>query len=85
MNRILAVDVGTQSLRACVFSRDLNMVERHQERYAPQVKAKTWVEIDADVLWKTFLKACGQLREPKEVEGISFSTLSQIQSRSMSQ
>lgn len=51
------------------------MVERHQERYAPQVKAKNWVEIDAEVLWNAFMKACGQLREPKEVGGISFSTL----------
>lgn len=75
MNRILAVDVGTQSLRACVFDRDFTVLEKKQISYAPQVKGKNWVEIDAEVLWNAFIKACSQLRVAKEVEGISFSTL----------
>ena len=75
MNRILAIDVGTQSLRACVFKRDFSALEKQQISYAPQVKAKNWVEINAEVLWNAFIKACGQLRAAKEVEGISFSTL----------
>ena len=75
MNRILAVDVGTQSLRVCVFDHDLNILEKHQVPYAPQVRARNWVEIDAEVLWNAFIKTCGQLRAPEETEGISFSTL----------
>jgi len=75
VNRILAIDAGTQSLRACVFDRDLAMLEVQRVSYDPRVKAKTWVEIDAEVLWDAFIKACGQLTEAKEVEGISFSTL----------
>ena len=75
MNRILAIDVGTQSLRASVFDRDLIPLEKQQISYTPQVKAKNWVEIDAEVLWNAFIKACNQLSTAKEVEGISFSTL----------
>ena len=75
MDRILAIDAGTQSLRACVFDRDFNTLEKQQVSYAPQVKAKNWVEIDAEVLWNAFVKACSQLRTAKEVEAISFSTL----------
>ncbi len=75
INRILAIDVGTQSLRACVFDRDLSTLEKQQISYAPQVKRKTWVEIDAEVLWNAFVKACTRLRAAKEVEGVSFSTL----------
>lgn len=75
MNRILAIDAGTQSLRACVFDRDFSTLEKQQVSYAPEVKAKNWVEIDAEVLWNAFVKACSQLRAAKEVEAISFSTL----------
>jgi len=75
MDRILAIDAGTQSLRACVFDRDFNTLEKQQVSYVPQVKAKNWVEIDAEVLWNAFVKACSQLRTAKGVEAISFSTL----------
>ncbi len=76
MDRILAIDVGTQSLKACVVDRHLVTLERKQVFYEPQVKRKTWVEIDAEVLWKAFIDACHQLKMAKEVEAISFSTLS---------
>jgi len=75
VNRILAIDAGTQSLRTCILDHDLTTLEKEQVSYTPQVKAKTWVEIDAEVLWDAFVKACGPLRGAKEVEGISFSTL----------
>jgi len=75
VNRILAVDVGTQSLRACIVDRDLITLEKQQISYVPQVKAKNRVEIDADVLWKAFTNACVQLKHGKGMEAISFSTL----------
>jgi len=75
MDRILAVDVGTQSLRACAFDRDFIVLEKQQISYTPQIKAKNWVEIDAEVLWNAFMKACRQLKGGKEIEAISFSTL----------
>ena len=75
MDRILAVDVGTQSLKASVVDHDLTTLERQQVFYEPQVKRKTWVEIDAEVLWKAFIDVCCQLRMAKEVKSLCFSTL----------
>ena len=75
MDRILAVDVGTQSLKACIVDHNLETLERQQVYYDPQVKRKTWVEIDAEVFWKAFIDACHQLRMAKEVKAISLSTL----------
>ncbi len=75
VDRILAVDVGTQSLKACIVDDHLTTLERQQVFYDPQVKRKTWVEIDAEVLWKAFINACRQLRMAREVKAISFSTL----------
>lgn len=74
-NRILAIDAGTQSLRACIVDRNLATLEIQQISYTPQVKGKNVVEIEAEVLWKAFVDACHQLRMAKEVEAISFSTL----------
>jgi len=75
LNRILAIDAGTQSLRACVVDRNLVTLERQQISYAPQLRGKNFVEIEAEVLWKAFIDSCRQLRMAKEVEAISFSTL----------
>jgi len=75
VNRILSIDAGTQSLRACVIDRNLVTLERYQISYDPQVKGKNRVEIEAEVLWKAFVDVCSQLRMAKEVEAISFSTL----------
>ena len=74
VDRILAVDVGTQSFKACVVDHHLTTLERQQVLYDPQVKRKTWVEIDAEVLWKAFIDACRQLKMAKEVKAVSFST-----------
>jgi sugar (pentulose or hexulose) kinase len=75
MDKVLAIDAGTQSLRACILDRNLIDLERQQVSYTPQVKLKTWVEIDAEILWNAFIKACGQLKGANEAEAISFSTL----------
>jgi len=75
VDRILAVDVGTQSLKACVVDHRLTTLERQQVSYDPQVKRKTWAEIDAEVLWMAFIDACRQLKMAREVKAISFSTL----------
>jgi sugar (pentulose or hexulose) kinase len=75
MDRILAVDIGTQSLKACIVDHNLETLERQQVYYNPQVKRKTWVEIDAEVFWKAFVEACHQLRMAKEVKAICLSTL----------
>ena len=75
MDKVLAIDAGTQSLRACILDRNLIDLERQQISYTPRVKSKTWVEIDAELLWNAFIRACGRLKGAREVEAISFSTL----------
>jgi glycerol kinase len=37
LNKILAVDVGTQSLRVGVVDRDFRVLEKQQVSYTPQV------------------------------------------------
>lgn len=75
LNRILAIDVGTQSLKVGVVDRDLRVLEKEQVSYVPKVLSKTRVEIDAETLWNAFVEACQRLTHGKDVEGISFSTL----------
>ena len=75
MDKILAVDVGTQSLRACVFDRDLTLIEKEQIAYFPQVKSKKRVEIEAEILWDAFIKATGALKQSHDIKAISFATL----------
>ena len=75
MNTILAIDVGTQSLKACVVDRNLSVLERTQIFYEPQVKSKNRVEIDAEVLWNAFTRACGKLTLGEQIRAVSFSTL----------
>ncbi len=75
MDYILAVDVGTQSLKASVVGRDLYVLESARVSYAPRVESKNRVEIGAEVLWNAFVRACTQLRQGAGVKAISFSTL----------
>ena len=75
MNTILAIDVGTQSLKACIIDRNLSIVERAQVFYTPRVKSKNRVEIDAEILWRAFIDACSRLKRRQQVNAISFSTL----------
>ena len=75
MDCILAIDVGTQSLRACIIDPQLSLVERQQIHYSPQVKSRDRVEIDAEVLWDALVQACSGLKQKKRVKVITFSTL----------
>jgi sugar (pentulose or hexulose) kinase len=75
MNYILAIDVGTQSLKACIVDCNLSIAERAQVFYSLQVKSNNRVEIDAEVLWRAFIDACSRLKRRQEVDVISFSTL----------
>jgi xylulokinase len=75
MDCILAIDVGTQSLRACVIDSELSMLERQQVPYTPQVISGDKVEIDAEILWDALVQACSKLKHKGRVEVITFSTL----------
>ncbi len=75
MNCILAVDVGTQSLKASVVDRELVVLESAKISYSPEVKSKNRVEIEAEVLWDAFLRGCKRLKLGSEIGALSFSTL----------
>ena len=75
MDCILAIDVGTQSLRACIIDTGLSVLERQQIPYSPQVESRDRVEIDAEILWKALIQACSELKQKGRVKAIAFSTL----------
>ena len=73
--RILAVDVGTQSLRANVVDRNHETIEAARVSYFPRIYSKNCVEIEADILWQAFIQACSELTPGQPLDAISFSTL----------
>ena len=75
MDCILAIDVGTQSLRACIIDSELSVLERRQVHYRPQVISRDKVEIDAEILWDALVQACGKLKLRSRVSIVTFSTL----------
>ena len=75
MDCILAIDVGTQSLRACVIDPNLSVLERQQVPYSPQIISRDKVEIDAETLWDALVEACSKLKHRDRVKVITFSTL----------
>jgi xylulokinase len=75
MDCILAIDVGTQSLRACIIDGELSVLERQQIPYAPQIGSGFRVEMDAEILWSALIQACTGLRQKGRVKAIAFSTL----------
>ena len=72
---ILAIDVGTQSLRACILNPELSLLERQQVPYRPQVISRDKVEIEAEILWDALVHACRKLKLRDRVSIITFSTL----------
>ena len=75
MDCILAIDVGTQSLRACIIDAESSLLERQQVPYTPQVISRDKVEIDAEVLWDALVQACSKLKLKDRVSVVAFSTL----------
>ncbi|MEJ2170608.1 MAG: FGGY family carbohydrate kinase [Desulfobacterales bacterium] len=75
MDCILAIDVGTQSLRACIMDSELSVLERQQVHYTPRVLSRDKVEIEAEILWDALVEACRKLVHRNRVQVITFSTL----------
>lgn len=75
IEHILAVDVGTQSVRTCILNRNLDIIDTAKVSYFPIIKSKIIVEIEAETLWNAFVQACSRLKDLNKIEGISFSTL----------
>ncbi|MFQ3620883.1 MAG: hypothetical protein SNJ78_08050, partial [Spirochaetales bacterium] len=72
--KVMAVDVGTQSLKASIFTETLTCLARERERYQPKTHSGNCVEIEAEVFWEALKTVCSRL--PLEnVEVVVFSTL----------
>ena len=58
MKTVLAVDIGTQSLKAGIFDEQINLIERQQVPLAIQVSDATHVEVDGEEIWTALKTAC---------------------------
>ena len=59
-NCILAIDQGTTSSRAIVFSPDSDIIAVSQQEFAQHYPADGWVEHDPEDIWSTTLMVCQQ-------------------------
>jgi len=75
MDTILAVDIGTQSLKAGIVDRQLNILERQQVPLSIHVGSATHVEMDGEQIWSALLTACNQLKHRHQAQAVVFSTL----------
>lgn len=66
---ILAIDCGTQSIRALLIDRHGNIRGKEKVEFAPYFSsAPGWAEQDPEIYWQSLIKACNQLKtvQPQE-------------------
>lgn len=77
-SRLLALDVGTQSVRALVFNGHGDMLARAQVPIEPYFSEHPgWAEQHADVYWQAMGDACSQLwqtQNPDAISGLALTT-----------
>ena len=64
---ILAIDNGTQSVRALLFDLQGKLVDKSQVAITYQSAEPGWAEADADVFWQALCQACQQLWQTTRV------------------
>ena len=64
---LLAIDNGTQSVRALLFDLQGNLVDKSQVAIDYQSPEPGWMEADADVFWQALCQACQQLWQTSSV------------------
>ena len=77
---ILAIDNGTQSVRALVFDPRGRLVARQQVEIEPYVSDRPgWAEQDPELYWRSLCDACrglwGQGVEPRSLAGAALTTM----------
>jgi sugar (pentulose or hexulose) kinase len=73
-DHILAIDHGTQSVRALLFDAAGNLVAKERVEVEPYVSPRPgWAEQDPEVYWSSLCEACGRLwaRLPVPVEAVA--------------
>lgn len=70
---VLAIDVGTQSMRGCIFDEKGNLLIKEQIKYPPYIaKSAGYVEQSADFYWDVMCKITNGLneKEPEKMQQI---------------
>ncbi len=75
MDAILAVDIGTQSLKAGILDDQLNTIERQQVPLSIQISKGHHAEMDGEEIWTALVAACSGLNQRNRVRAVVFSTL----------
>jgi sugar (pentulose or hexulose) kinase len=79
-NTILALDCGTQSLRALLFDAEGDLLDKARIPYEPYFSEKPgWAEQDAEIFWKSACDACKHLNKSspdlfRKIAGIGITT-----------
>lgn len=79
-NLLLAIDVGTQSTRAIVFTAEGALVAKAQVAHEPvQISPQPgWAEQDPELYWRAMAEACqslwGQGIDPQQIAGMALTT-----------
>ncbi len=74
---LLAIDNGTQSVRAMVFDRDGQLVAKSKVEIEPYFSTEPgWAEQHAEYFWQALCQACQQLWEQLEIPRESIKALS---------
>ncbi|RZW14245.1 MAG: hypothetical protein EX260_10860, partial [Desulfobulbaceae bacterium] len=72
---ILAVDIGTQSLRAGILDGQLNLLERQQVPLTVRVSRGIHAEMDGEEIWSALVAACRRLDLRDRIGAVVLSTL----------
>ncbi len=75
MQTILAVDIGTQSIKAGILDEQFRILERRQVGLKIRVSKATHVEMDGEEIWAALKTVCRGLNMKDRVQGVVFSTL----------
>lgn len=75
MEAILAVDIGTQSLKAGILDRQLTLLERQQVPLTIRVSKGHHAEMDGKEIWSALVSACSGLKHRDRVGAMVLSTL----------
>ncbi len=75
MTHVLAIDQGTTSTRAILFSADLSPGASAQEEFTQHYPQAGWVEHDPEDIWQTTLRTC---RGALEAGGVAASDIAAI-------